>query len=276
MHKYKCEIHKSNEGFYDGDKWVCWVCLDYDRFLNPRGRVIDSIKKGDFLLRLVDGSKFGELIRVVIFNKNKKIVGNERFRDLSVAERRFYDINIKELTLLSQTTIRNPIVIRADREEESVPSLPIPNILLNKLTILNAYSSTIRGFFNERPRVTRENLRSLTDFLRDVLDSGQPIETGELRDTSRIFTMIYNTNIFNTDVISSIIFNCSIINSVATECILLGNSTEEARISNCFKLVITPSISSSSRRIAVEERANSNYNIFMRLPPDQFETMMRV
>jgi len=86
--KYKCNKHKSNEGFYDAKgNWICWKCYYENEFLNPKGKVLDSFKHENYLVRLIDT---GKEVRVEIWDtKDKTRISQIDYRYLSVAMREF-------------------------------------------------------------------------------------------------------------------------------------------------------------------------------------------
>ena len=86
--EYKCSKHKSNEGFYDSNgNWICWKCYYENEFLNPKGKVLDSFKHENYLVRLIDT---GKEVRVEIWDtKDKTRISQIEYRYLSVAMREF-------------------------------------------------------------------------------------------------------------------------------------------------------------------------------------------
>jgi len=86
--KYKCSKHKSNEGFYDSKgNWICWKCYYENEFLNPKGKVLDSFKHENYLVRLIDT---GKDVRIEIWNtQDKTRITQVDYRYLSVAMREF-------------------------------------------------------------------------------------------------------------------------------------------------------------------------------------------
>ena len=86
--KYKCNKHKSNEGFYDAKgNWICWKCYYENEFLNPKGKVLDSFKHENYLVRLIDT---GKEVKVEIWDtKDKTRISQIDYRYLSVAMREF-------------------------------------------------------------------------------------------------------------------------------------------------------------------------------------------
>jgi len=115
MKKYKCAKHKSNEGFYNNEgEWICWECIALDPYLSPRGRIIDSMIKEPFLLRLVDATKYGEFLRLEVF-LNKKLTVLREFRDLSLATRKMYDLNSHSINQIIESEGENATRIR-DRD----------------------------------------------------------------------------------------------------------------------------------------------------------------
>ena len=91
MRKYKCPIHKSNEGFYDENgKWICWKCYEENEYYNPKGKVVDSYSKDKYLLRVVDKQDHVE-VEVWHIEKQEKVTYYS-YRDLSSAMRKFREL----------------------------------------------------------------------------------------------------------------------------------------------------------------------------------------
>jgi len=103
LSSYKCEKHCSNEGFFNNEgDWICWICWLEDPLNDPKGRIIESRKIKKYFIRLVDRSIFHRGLAVELYDlsrsKNKKLIFNSDFRDLSVALRKYNSLlqSIKE------------------------------------------------------------------------------------------------------------------------------------------------------------------------------------
>jgi len=87
--KYRCEKHKTNEGFYDSEgKWHCWKCYKENEFFNPPGDIIDTYTKGDFQIRVLATDPHTTCVEVWNVEK-KKLIKRNFYSYLSTAMRAF-------------------------------------------------------------------------------------------------------------------------------------------------------------------------------------------
>jgi len=87
--KYRCEKHKTNEGFYDSEgKWHCWKCYKENEFFNPPGDIIDTYTKGDYQIRVLATDPHTTCVEVWDVEK-KKLIKRNFYSYLSTAMRAF-------------------------------------------------------------------------------------------------------------------------------------------------------------------------------------------
>jgi len=263
--KYKCEKHKSNEGFDNGTGWVCWECLNANLFLNPRGRIIDYIVKGQYLIRVVDGTKYGEGLRLEIFDQpvGNRLVVLRHYRDLSLAINRMCEITTGNIEAIigeegeeairryspqpSPSSFRVSIPYRTEEVEE-LPELPDLTRQSDELESLKFYLSlvyepmsliTLQSIFN---RLNSEQKRQYLMFLAKsgyvsndvetqlIIGDGLTVLSSDISDT-----MIYNVYLSSNNITDSVIIGCHTDNCHIDRSLIISSSlSQTTTISNSF------------------------------------------
>jgi len=229
---FKCNKHKSNEGYFEGDKWICWECITSDLLKYPIGRVIDSQKRNGYILRVVDGSKIGEMVRFEIF-KDNKFITVEQYRDLSQAIRRF-DVPLTELNMITQRVEENREERSIDRRERIIQRSPRSS-LDSCLSITHILEDFLSPISDSHPEFL-DYLVLLNNFHNDrhsyiLLD--EEIDRAPISNK-----VIFRSNLYRCTINSSVIINSNIERSDLIDCLLFSSNKAECNTATVSDLLL--------------------------------------
>jgi len=159
--KYKCPKHKSNEGFYDSKgNWICWKCYYENEFLNPKGKVLDSFKHENYLIRLIDT---GNEVRIEIWNtETKERISSTSYRYLSVAMREFKRYIQDILTNPFRRNSTRILVRDLEFENQILINLQLENCTLKNCILINCITLNC-NFVSENYAVIVDTYKLLSE-----------------------------------------------------------------------------------------------------------------